>query len=222
MDKKTIVLVGAGPGLGNHVAAKFGREGFRVVLMARHAGALETYCRELADEGIEAHAFVADAGRPETLTEAFGQAARLYGTPDVLVYNVGITTPDTPGAVDAGELVRHFQTDVAGAYHCVRLVADEAFGRKDGAIILTGGGLALSPSAAYLPLSLDKAALRAIAYALHDELRPRGIFVGTVTVCGAVGGDDFFDPARIAEAYWEMYVSRTACETVYAYPGMTK
>ena len=33
MDKKTIVVVGAGQGLGNHVAKRFGKEGFRVVLM---------------------------------------------------------------------------------------------------------------------------------------------------------------------------------------------
>ena len=33
MDKKTIVVVGAGQGLGNHVAKRFGKESFRVVLM---------------------------------------------------------------------------------------------------------------------------------------------------------------------------------------------
>ena len=32
MDKKTIVVVGAGQGMGNHVAKRFGKEGFRVVL----------------------------------------------------------------------------------------------------------------------------------------------------------------------------------------------
>lgn len=35
MDKKTIVVVGAGAGLGNHIAEEFGRNGFRVILMAR-------------------------------------------------------------------------------------------------------------------------------------------------------------------------------------------
>lgn len=36
MEKKTIVVIGAGQGLGNHVAKRFGKEGFRVILMARH------------------------------------------------------------------------------------------------------------------------------------------------------------------------------------------
>lgn len=111
--------------------------------------------------------------------------------------------------------MHHYQVDVASAYHCIRQVANEEFGRKNGTIILTGGGLALYPSAAYLPLSLDKAALRAIAYALHKELQSQGIFVGTVTVCGAIGGDGFFAPSRIAESYWKMYNERSECEIVY-------
>ena len=45
MDKKTMILVGAGKGLGNHVAERFGREGFRVVLMARSMESLEQYQR---------------------------------------------------------------------------------------------------------------------------------------------------------------------------------
>ena len=43
MDKKTIVVVGAGTGLGNHIAEKFGRNGFRVILMARREGRFQEY-----------------------------------------------------------------------------------------------------------------------------------------------------------------------------------
>ena len=48
MDKKTIVVVGAGQGLGNHVAMRFGKEGFRVVLMTRQwEDNVIPLCREL-------------------------------------------------------------------------------------------------------------------------------------------------------------------------------
>lgn len=216
MDKKTIVVVGAGRGLGNHVAEKFGKEGFRVVLMARSEHSLQEYKQEFTAEGIETFTYVVDALEPDVLTEAMHWVASEFGTPDVLIYNVGITAPDDPERMDRPELMRHYQVDVASAYHCIRQVANEEFGQKHGTVILTGGGLALYPSAAYLPLSLDKAALRAMAYALHEELKPRGIFVGTVTVCGAIGGDGFFAPSRIAESYWKIYNERGACETVYA------
>lgn len=140
MDKKTIVVVGAGQGLGNHVAERFGKEGFRVVLMAR------------GEQSLKAHA--------------------------------------------------------------------QEFAGKNGTVILTGGGLATHPTAGFIPLSLDKAALRTLAYILHDELKPQGIFVGTVTVCGSIGIDTYFAPARIAEAYWQMYKERGAYEVRYEYPEL--
>lgn len=216
MDKKTIVVVGAGKGLGNHIAKRFGKEDFRVILMARNEQSLQDYKHEFAAEGIETYTYCVDAANPETLTDALHQAENKIGTPDVFIYNVGITTPDEPGKTDVAKLMRHYQVDVASAYHCIRQVANKEFGQNNGTIILTGGGLALSPSAAYLPLSLDKAALRAMAYALHDEFKPQGIFVGTVTVCGTIGSNDFFAPSRIAESYWKMYNERNECEIVYA------
>lgn len=42
MDKKTIVVVGAGQGLGNHVAKRFGKEGFRVILMGTPRTGIES------------------------------------------------------------------------------------------------------------------------------------------------------------------------------------
>lgn len=216
MEKKTIVVVGAGRGLGNHVAKRFGKEGFRVILMARNGQTLKVYEQEFTAERIEVYTHVVDAARPETLTEALYWVKSTFGIPDVLVYNVGITTPDKSGKIDSEELMYRYQVDVASAYHCICQITDEEFGQKKGTIILTGGGLALYPSADYLPLSLDKAALRAMAYALHETLKPKDIFVGTVTVCGAIGGDGPFAPLRIAESYWEMYNERGECETVYA------
>ncbi len=220
MDKKTIVVVGAGQGLGNHVAKRFGRENFRVILMARNGQSLKAYREQFASEGIEAHICEADAAKPESLTAALVQVVRQHGTPDVLVYNVGVTAADDPAAMDSAELMRHYQIDVASAYTCAKLVANEEFAKKNGAVIFTGGGLATHPMAQFIPLSIDKAALRALAYALHDELAPQGIFIGTVTVCGTIGLGTYFAPARIAEAYWKMYNERSACEIRYEYPEL--
>lgn len=220
MDKKTIVVVGAGQGLGNHVAKRFGQEGFRVVLMARSGQSLKAYQAQFEDEGIETHICEADAAKPESLTAALAQVMRQFGAPDVLIYNVGITAADDPQTMDSAELMRHYQVDVASAYACVRQVATDEFAGKNGVIIFTGGGLATHPTVGFIPLSLDKAALRTLAYLLHDELKPRGIFVGTVTVCGSIGIDNYFAPTRIAEAYWQMYMERGACEVRYEYPEL--
>ena len=73
----------------------------------------------------------------------------------------------------------------------------------------------LSPFPGYLCLSMDKGALRGLALAMHNELEPRGIFVGTVMVCGIVGGNEHFAPANIAESYWQMYQDRKDWEVKY-------
>ena len=51
MNKKTIVVVGAGQGLGNHVAERFAREEFHVVLVARRSEALAEYKQEFEAKG---------------------------------------------------------------------------------------------------------------------------------------------------------------------------
>jgi NAD(P)-dependent dehydrogenase (short-subunit alcohol dehydrogenase family) len=212
--KKTVIIVGAGTGLGNGIAKKFGSNDFRVILMARNENSLKKYEEEFLKEGIEVYTQVADAAKTETLTSAFANVKAKFGTPDVLVYNVGITGMDEPGTITSEKLVQHFQVDVASAYHSVQQVVSDEFGDKNGVIIFTGGGLAMYPHPAFTPLSIDKAALRAMAFLLNDELKPKGIFVGTVTIAGAIAPDTSLAPELIAEKYWEMYNERQEREVV--------
>jgi short-subunit dehydrogenase len=212
--KKTIIIVGAGKGLGNALARKFGQNNFRLILMARSQASLKEYEEEFSREGIEVYTHAADASKPASLTSAFDNVKAKFGTPDVLIYNVGITGLDEPGRVNSEKLMQHYQVDVASAYQSVQQVVSEEFGKKNGTIILTGGGLAMYPHPAYTPLSLDKAALRAMTFLLHDELKPKGIFVGTVTIAGAIAPDTSLAPELIAEKYWEMYNSRQEREVV--------
>lgn len=214
--KKTVVVVGAGKGLGVNIAKKFGTNDFRVVLMARNKERIREYATEMEKMGIETYPLYADASQPETLTNAFSEVNEKFGMPDVLVYNVGVTCYDAEvEKVDSELLMQRYQVDVASAYHCVKLLETDEFSAKNGTILLTGGGLAIHPEASFTPLSMDKAALRAMAYLLHDEMKDRGIFVGTVTICGGIKENTHFAPELIAEKYWELYVNRDVCEIVY-------
>lgn len=149
------------------------------------------------------------------MTSAFDNVKARFETPDVLVYNVGITGIDQPTSISSEKLMHYFQVDVASAYHCVQQVVSDEFGKKNGAIIFNGGGLALYPHPDFTPLSIGKAGLRAMAYLLNKELGPKGIFVGTVTIAGAIARGTNFAPELIAEKYWEMYNERRECEVVY-------
>jgi NAD(P)-dependent dehydrogenase (short-subunit alcohol dehydrogenase family) len=71
--------------------------------------------------------------------------------------------------------------------------------------LLTGGGLALSPSAQYADLAIGKAGMRSLALSLAEELEPHGIHVATVTVAGGVQAGTYFAPELIAEVYWRLH-----------------
>lgn len=214
MSKKTIVVVGAGQGLGNHVAERFAKENFRVVLVARRSEALAEYQKDFEAKGYETSTIACDVTDAESVKNAFGKIHEEVGTPDVLVYNVGITTPDAQ-PLDESEVLRHFKADVLGAFSCIKAVATDEFAEKKGTILLTGGVAAVSPFPGYTCLAIDKAALRGLTLAMHNELDPKEIFVGTVMVCGVIGGNEHFAPANIAEKYWQMYQERKDWEVRY-------
>ncbi|TWD87908.1 short-subunit dehydrogenase [Neobacillus bataviensis] len=216
MNKKLIVVVGAGPGVGNHVAKKFGANDFCVVLVSRNQEALKQYVQELSSEGVEAYVVAADASSPASLTKAFDQIKKNYGTTDVLVYNAAVLKGGKPTSLTAESLVSHFQVDVAGALHCALQVIPDQVAHKSGTILFTGGGLAMYPSAAYTALGIGKSSLRNLAFTLAEELKPQGAFVGTVTIAGAVAPGTHFAPELIAEKYWELYQKREEHEIVYS------
>ncbi len=215
--KKTIFVLGAGNGCGNRVAEKFGKNDFRVVLMARNAEHLAAYEEEFKEKGIEVYTKTADASKPYSITKAFDELKAQFGVPDVLFYNVGITAADTEikEAKDIDLLMNRYMVDVAGAYHAIGQVLGDEFSQKNGTVLVTGGGLAMYPVYEYLPLSMDKAALRAMCIALHEELKKQNVFVGTVTVTGVIAPGEACDPVLLAEDFWKLYTERKECEIVH-------
>lgn len=213
--KKTIVVVGAGKGLGNGVAEKFGNNDFRVILMARSEEHLKQYAADFAAKGIEVYTQAADVANFDIFADTFREVVKTYGTPDVLLYNVGITVADEEVAISAQTLIDRYVVDVAGAYNCIKLMDTEEFAAKTGAILVTGGGLALQPYVGYLPLSMDKAALRAMVQALSPVLKEKGIYLGTVQVTGTIGSNDFYAPKTIAEEFWKLYTEQEVSEIVH-------
>lgn len=147
--------------------------------------------------------------------ETFREVVKTYGMPDVLFYNVGITVADEEVEISTQTLIDRYVVDVAGAYNCIKLADVEEFAEKKGAVLVTGGGLALHPYAGYLPLSMDKAALRAMVQALSPVLKEKGIYLGTVQVTGTIGSNDFYAPKTIAEEFWKLYTEQETSEIVH-------
>ena len=215
MDKKTIVVVGAGPGLGNHIAEEFGRNGFRAILMARNEEKLQEYVSQMKSSGIEADYQVVDCASNNSIQAAFDVVRKKYGIVNVMAYNTAVLRDGLATAISPEELVVRYQVDVAGAVCAAQQVLLGQIEHGEGAILFTGGGLAFNPMSQFTSISIHKAALRTLAIALHDEVKDKGIYVGIVNVKGNIGSDDYYAPARIAEQFYHLYQEKDKIEITY-------
>lgn len=210
---KVIVIIGAGPGIGQAVAEKFGTEGFSVALISRRKEKLEKLRNELAAKAIDAHAFVSDAGDAESMKDAFNQIWEIWEHIDVVHYNAAKLKMVNIANETADGLTRDFKVNVAGVMTMVNLVASDMEKKGEGTILLTGGGFALEPNPDFGSLAIGKAGIRNIAGSLHAALKSKNIFVGTVTVCGYVKQDaEKHNPQNIAAQFWKLYTDRNEFE----------
>ncbi len=112
-----------------------------------------------------------------------------------------------------------YAVDVIGAIVVAQSAAPAMRAAGFGTIIVTGGGFADHPIPALATISLGKAALRSAATMLGDDLRPDGIRVATLTIAGQIVAGTSFDPARIAERYWEVVQADSPWKAEFRFTG---
>jgi NAD(P)-dependent dehydrogenase (short-subunit alcohol dehydrogenase family) len=118
LDGKVIIVTGASRGIGEAAAHALAREGAHVVLTSRSA---PVAVANAVGASAEAHACdSADYAAVAALVEA---TRAKHGRLDVLVNNAGILDPIASIAdSDPAEWARNVQTNLVGAYHCIRAV----------------------------------------------------------------------------------------------------
>ena len=99
---KSIIVTGAGSGIGRAAARQFAAEGGKVVVADRTEGADET-ATMIADAGGTAVAIRIDAGSEDDVARAVALACDRFGGLDIMFANAGIS----------GGMANIFDTDVA-------------------------------------------------------------------------------------------------------------
>jgi short-subunit dehydrogenase len=208
IDRRHLLLIGAGGGLGSAVARRFAGGGYRVTLVARNADGLGKLAGDVAGAGGEVDTVAADAGDPESLRVQISAVYRAQGAPGVVVYNAVMGAPDQLLSSSVAHLQTAYTVDVIGAVVVAQVAAPAMRAAGSGTILFTGGGFADYPVPALATVSLGKAALRSAATMLMADLEPDGIRVASLTIAGPILSGTSFDPDRIAERYWEIVHSR--------------
>jgi short-subunit dehydrogenase len=219
IDKRHLLLVGAGPGLGMAVARGFAEGGYRVTLVARSTDGLSHLVDGLADTGARIDTVAADASDPEGLGARVAELYKREGAPGLIIYNAVMGAPDKLLSSSVEHLQMAYSVDVVSAIVVAQVAAPAMRAAGYGTIVVTGGGFADYPIPALATVSLGKAALRSAATMLGADLAPDGIRVATLTIAGQIVAGTAFDPENIAKRYWEVVHSDAPWQAEFRFTG---
>ncbi|BFJ00020.1 SDR family oxidoreductase [Priestia sp. Y58] len=210
---KNIVIVGAGPGLGMSIAKKFGKNGFRVALIARNEEKLNQLVIELEQLGIEAASFQADILNKDQISLAFATIKEKYGFIDVVEYSPTPSIDTVTNALDVTEenALYQFQFNVLGAISSIREVLPDMLDKQSGALLFTTGGAAVNPVPMMGNVGIAVSGLRNYIFNLNSELKDKGIYAGHISI-GIWMQPNSGVQDKIADIWYDMYTKRDRVE----------
>lgn len=172
---KTIVITGAGAGLGRALARRFAADGDTVVLLGRGHAKVQAVADEL---GGRALALECDVSSPESVRAAFAVLARSFPRIDVLINNAVFYQPFLIAEAPDEQVLKTIGTNFAGPVLCARS-AIPLMGH--GSHIVNVSSESVATTFPHLVLyQASKAALERFSEGLHHELESSGIKVTTV------------------------------------------
>jgi meso-butanediol dehydrogenase/(S,S)-butanediol dehydrogenase/diacetyl reductase len=172
---RTIVITGAGAGLGRALARRFVADGESVVLLGRGHAKVQAVASEL---GERAFALECDVSSPESVRTAFAAIEKRHPRVDVLINNAVFYQPFLIAEAPDEQIVKTIGTNFAGPVLCVR-AAIPLMGHGSHIINLSSESVAFEFPHLVL-YQASKAALERFSEGLHHELKPSGIKVTTV------------------------------------------
>nr|WP_295884206.1 SDR family oxidoreductase [uncultured Devosia sp.] len=231
-DQKTIAIFGAGTGLGASVAARFGREGYKVALIARGPTGLDLLKGKLAEQGIEAYTFPADLTDLAAIPSLVQAIEAQLGSIDVALFSpISSTTYFVPAVdLEASYLQSISPLLIWAPIELARALMPGMRSRGDGAFIVTDGLSAVLPVAGMSGPGPAMAATRNYIMTLHEEVEADGVFAGMLHVGAMINNsagmaaalaagmvlDSFpvVDPDILAEEVCDMVSARNRTESI--------
>ncbi len=178
---KTVLITGAGSGIGKALAEAFARRAARVGVVDIEAAAAQSVCAGLEGTGHEA--FACDVADETAVSALVATAAERLGCPDLVIANAGVSCFGALADQPMRDIHWLFNVNVFGCLHVARAGAQAMIAAgKPGRILLTGSENSLSLPLAVANLQLGaynatKHAVLSFAEVLRVELAPENIGV---------------------------------------------
>ncbi len=181
--RKLFIGIGVGPGLGASTAERFAQEGFDILLTARNKNRVLELADAIAKKtGVKATALELDASDLKAIadfTEKYGSSA------DVMHFNAAGMSSPVLQDTSVESLENDLRVNITSPLVTIKGFTSHLAKKGKGTILLTGGALAMYPSADYLTVSI-------------------GIHIATVTVAKSVSPGSS-DAKQVADEFWNLH-----------------
>lgn len=188
-ESKTVLITGAGQGIGRAYAHEFAKAGAAVVIADLNIEKAQAVAAEILAENGKALAVKVDVSDDKSTAEMVAQAVKAFGTVDVLINNAAVfsTLKMKPfEEIDADEWDFVMGVNARGVFNCVKAVSPFMKKQQSGKIINISSSVVVTGRANYAHYVASKGAVVALTRALATELGEYCINVNAISPHGIV------------------------------------
>jgi NAD(P)-dependent dehydrogenase (short-subunit alcohol dehydrogenase family) len=186
LKDKTVLITGAGRGIGKRLAIGFAGAGARVALVARSKAELDLTHLEIEHAGGSAMRVRADVRDFDQTATAVERVRAHFGEVHVLVCAAAVQGPIGP-FLDNGvrAWAEAIEINLLGVANSCRAVLPKMVERRAGKVIALSGGGAAGPRPNFSAYAASKAALVRFVETLAEEVRDHNVQVNAMSPGGS-------------------------------------
>jgi 3-oxoacyl-[acyl-carrier protein] reductase len=171
LNGKTVLISGAGRGIGKRLAIGFAAAGARVGLLARSRPELDLARLEITDAGGSAVSLPADVRDFDQVRCAVERLREEFGPIEVVAAAAAIQGPIGPfHSADPRRWAETIEVNLLGVMHTCRAVLPEMIQRRRGKIVVLTGGGTTGPRANFSAYAASKTAVARFVETVAGEV----------------------------------------------------
>jgi NAD(P)-dependent dehydrogenase (short-subunit alcohol dehydrogenase family) len=176
------VVTGAGAGIGETVARRFGSDGARVACLDLDRDAAGATADRIAADGGKAQGYGCDVSESDEVERTVGEIERDFGEPiSIVIANAGIEGPIVPfQEISVQDWDRVFAVNVRGPWLCAKHALPSMRRRGRGCIVVTGSNSSFIAFPGWAAYTASKGAVLMLVKSLAIDLAPENIRVNAV------------------------------------------
>jgi NAD(P)-dependent dehydrogenase (short-subunit alcohol dehydrogenase family) len=180
LEGKSIIVTGAGSGIGRAATLLFAREGAKLVAVDRSEAVNETVA-QVKQAGGHAHALMADAGSEADVKSYIDEAVQRHGRLDGIWANAGISGGLVPLAEQTVEQWQEIlRINLIGPFLAVKYSMPHMVAQGSGAIVLTASVAGLKSGASGHPYAASKAGVISLVQTTAYSLSGTGVRINAI------------------------------------------